>query len=118
MLMGDVRAEQFMRAMDPEILESLTPDQESAIRAAANRPPWDKHPIDLRVSLPTPFGRWYMTLVAGPERRNAARLKQERENHPLATPRNLALIGALIGTFAGLLAVLVFQILAGGAVQS
>ena len=110
MLMGDVRAEQLMREIDPEIVKSFTPAQDSAIRAAANRNPWNQHPVDLRVSLPLPFGRWYITLVAGPEKRSLARIRQERRKHPLATPRNLALLGATLG----LMALGVVQLLAQG----
>jgi len=47
------------------------------------------HPINLRATLPLPFGRWYVTLVAGPERRSKTRLVQEREKHPLETIPNL-----------------------------
>ncbi len=50
---------------------------------------WGRHPLNLRVSLPLPFGRWYVTLVAGRERRGKDRLVEEREKHPLETAPNL-----------------------------
>lgn len=51
---------------------------------------WIAHPVDIRVSLPLPFGRYYLTLVAGPERRAEPRLTAERERHPLTTFGNFA----------------------------
>lgn len=50
---------------------------------------WGQHPINLRVTLPIPFRRWYVTLVAGPERRSNERLISERKKHPLETLPNL-----------------------------
>ncbi|MGI9510437.1 MAG: hypothetical protein ACR2QJ_13950 [Geminicoccaceae bacterium] len=50
---------------------------------------WGHHPINLRASLPTPFGRWYVTLVAGRERRRKERLIEDRKRHPLTTRPNL-----------------------------
>ena len=43
-----------------------------------NRRPWSgDHIIDLRASVPLPGGRWYVTVLAGRERRSADRLAQE-----------------------------------------
>lgn len=39
------------------------------------------HVIDLRASVPLPWGRYYLTILAGPERRNAARLIAEKQTH-------------------------------------
>jgi hypothetical protein len=87
MLMADVHAEQLMRSIEPDIRHSLSPAQEAAIRAAATRNPWVDHPVDLRLSLPLPFGRIYLTLLAGRERRSAARRRSER--HPLDSLGNV-----------------------------
>ncbi len=51
MLMGQVRAEGLLRA------------QEGAIRAAVRQDVWKRHPVDIRMALPTPFGRFYLALV-------------------------------------------------------
>lgn len=48
-----------------------------------------QHPLNLRLTLPSPFGRWYVTLVAGRERRGRERLVSERRKHPLDTLPNL-----------------------------
>jgi hypothetical protein len=50
---------------------------------------WMAHPVDIRLSLPLPFGRYYLTLVAGPERRSRRRLADDRQRRPLATLGNL-----------------------------
>lgn len=92
MLMGEVRAEQFMSVLAPEVRETLSSEQERAIRAAAESNTWNTHPVDLRLSLPTPFGRYYMALVAGPERRSAARRAMDRKRHALLKPGNMVLM--------------------------
>ena len=51
---------------------------------------WDRHPVNLRFSIPLPFGRYYVTLVAGKERRSAERRAGERRKQPLLTFGNLA----------------------------
>ena len=82
MLMGEVRAENLLRAMGPAVRAGLTAEQETAIRAAARQDTWQRHPFDIRLSLPTPFGRIYLALIAGRERRSTSRLAVERA--PLA----------------------------------
>ena len=39
------------------------------------------HRVDLRASVPLPGGRWYVTILAGPERRSADRLREEGQTH-------------------------------------
>ncbi len=104
MLMGEVRAEGLLRAIDPVVRAGLSLKQEDAIRAAARQDAWKGHRVDIRLALPTPFGRFYLALVGGREHRSAARLATERHHHPLASAGNLALLGALIAlpTLAGL----------------
>ena len=63
---------------------------------------WAHHPINLRVSLPTPFGRWYVTLVAGRERRRKERLIEDRKRHTLVTRPNLMFLlstGIVVAAF-------------------
>lgn len=58
------------------------------------------HPINLRLSIPLPFTRVYLTVVAGPERRSAARRAQDRLAHPRGRAGNLlfvAGVGAMVG---------------------
>ena len=61
------------------------------------------HSIDYRVSLPTVFfGSWYVVLLAGPERRNRERLKNEGQTS--LSRRFVAVTTALLAVlfFAGI----------------
>ncbi len=77
-------------------------DLEAALRATAGDQPWSSgHPVNLRLTVPVPLvGRWYLTVVAGKERRSRARLTAERRKHPLRTLGNVAFafaFGSVIG---------------------
>jgi len=77
--------------------------------ASSPNPDWDgSHPIDLRITIPFPFGRYYVTIVAGKERRSAARLQRERRKHPLVTAGNVAFL-LLLGSITGLAALAAIQ---------
>ena len=63
--------------------------------------------INLRLSLPLLFGRYYLTIAVGKERRSAERRAQERQKHPLVTAGNLAALGVLASIlFLGTLALM------------
>ena len=96
MLMGEVRAEGLLRAIDPVVRAGLSLKQEQAIRAAARQDSWKGHPVDIRLALPTPFGRFYLALVGGREHRSTPRLATKRNRHPLASAGHLAMVGASI----------------------
>ena len=112
MLMGEVRAEQLMRSIAPTVREGFSQEQESAIREAIRRGDWDNHPVDLRFAIPTPFGRYYATFIAGPERRNAARRAADRNRRPLVTMGNIVFF-ATATVFSGLCAIGVLSLAAG-----
>ncbi len=112
MLMGEVRAERLLRAIDPVVRGSLSAEQEAAIRNAARQDTWKEHPVDIRLSLPSPFGRLYLTLVAGRERRSNARLVVERARHPLGGLGNLIAIAG-IGAIVALAGVAIFLLASG-----
>ena len=90
MLMSEVRAERLLRAIDPEIRHSLSPEQEAAIRTAAGRNPWQGHLVDIRLSVPIPGLQCYLTMVAGREKRSLARRRQDRTLHPIVSLGNIA----------------------------
>lgn len=46
---------------------------------------WSGHPINLRLSVPFLHTRFYLTIVAGRERRPEDRRQQERSAHPVVT---------------------------------
>ncbi len=71
----------------------------SANQAETDRA-WGRHPINIRVSIPLISGRWFFTLIGGPERRDDERRAEERKKHPLVTLGNavfLFIFGAVIG---------------------
>ena len=80
------------------IFTGLTAEQKGAIAEAAGEAPWRRHPVDIRLTLRLPRGPFYLTLVAGRERRSEARLKVERGVNPLRTAWNMIFIisGALV----------------------
>ena len=58
------------------------------------------------MSMPFGFGRWYFTLVGGPERRGRERREVERRQHPLFTLGNslfLFAVGSVIGVAVAVL---------------
>ncbi len=115
MVIGEVRAERLMRWIEPRIRETLTPEQEAAIRAAAERNPWQGHPVDIRFTLPLLFGRYYVTLVAGRERRSSSRLAAERQAHPLILMGNVMFIaGATVFSVLAGMALIAALVLACG----
>ncbi len=83
----------------------------------AERRDWSgEHPINLRLSVPLPFFRFYVTIVAGKERRSAARRAEERRRHPILTAGNLflmtyggAILAIALGSIAMLATLLVIQ---------
>ncbi len=58
-----------------------------------------EHPLNIRVSIPLFYGRYYVTVVAGKERRARARLAKDKREHPLDTPGNVVFL-FLIGLVA------------------
>jgi hypothetical protein len=71
-------------------------------RKAPGGVPWESdHPVNLRLSIPLPFGRYYLTIVGGKERRSAERLVQEKLKHPVVRKGNIIFL-AVLGTMLGL----------------
>ena len=104
MLMAEARAEQLLRNIDDGVRQGLTGEQLAAIRAAAQTTRWSHgHPVDLRVTLPTPFGGFFMALVAGREQRHPIRRTRDRAFASPISWGNLLFCAGFIGVagFAG-----------------
>lgn len=54
------------------------------------------HSLNIRISIPLGVGRYYITLVAGKERRARARLALDRRQHPLDTPGNVLFLAFVV----------------------
>ena len=96
--------------LEQETREELSDNSSASTRKAPGGEPWgNDHPVNLRFSIPLPFGRYYVTLVAGKERRGADRLASERRKHPLLTFGNVAVFFGL-GCVCGLALLALFQL--------
>lgn len=86
---------------EPEIRNRRTPG--SAL--------WEgDHPINLRLSIPLLFKRYYVTIVAGEERRSPERRLAERQKHPIKTTGNVIAL-FISGIIVGLAALGALQLL-------
>ena len=86
------------------VLPETIGDAEGGVREAQTSHrdrSWGHHPIDIRVSVPLPFRRYYVTLVAGPERRSPERREIERKRRPPISFRNILFL-IIFGTLCGL----------------
>ncbi len=112
MLMGAARAENVLRVLDPSVRESLSLEQESAIRSAVRQDSWDGHAVDIRLSFPFFSHGIYIALLAGREQRSLARRLVERAQYPVGRLANIIVMIALMATF-GLAAVAVALLVMG-----
>jgi hypothetical protein len=78
-------------------------------RASPGERAWPgSHPINVRLSIPLFVNRYYLTIVAGRERRSPERLVAERRKHPLKTLGNVV-FAFIVGTIIGLALLTMFQ---------
>ncbi len=92
--------------MPKDVGNSLTELQLTMIERALDSGRWQAHPVDLRLSIPLLWRRFYLVLLAGPERRSAERRRDERFHRPLRAVANvvvfavflLLLVPAAVGT--------------------
>jgi len=104
----------FWSGLDPEIAKSLSGEQKQAISEAVRQHSAADMPADIRLS----FGRYFLVLMCGKERRSRERLRAERKARPVFTRRNLPLLIAFWGavtyttvTAFGMIVKLIFQII-------
>lgn len=98
--------ERLLGPMVRDVANSFTEAQlqelERVLGASSSR----RLPIDIRITLPALRRRYFVTILAGPERRSAERLKQERAKHRLWTVWNVCcfvfLLVLFVPTFIGL----------------
>ncbi len=96
--------------LEQETREGLSDTSSASTRNAPGGEPWgNAHPVNIRLSIPLLFGRYYVTLVAGKERRSGERQVSERKKHPLMKLGNIVVMAAC-GTICGLVALSMFQL--------
>jgi hypothetical protein len=86
--------EQFLAHVPPQTAETFTVAQVKALKQACSQLNWKKHPVDMRLSVPVLFNRFYLVILAGPERRSQQRLQTESRKHPIWTTTNTIAIAA------------------------
>ena len=86
--------------MDTNATESAPMPNAGRRQDGASRE-WSGHPVNIRLTIPLPFRSFYITIVAGPERRSKERRVSERKKHPLITAGNV-LVYMMIGGVCGL----------------
>ena len=99
---GDRRP--LARDIDPTASQPGDPAAADAASVVRSGDWQSSHPVNLRISVPTPVGSYYVTLVAGKERRSPERRAAERRKHRFVTLGNLTVlfaVGCCLG-FAGL----------------
>ena len=61
--------------MPEDVASSFTELQLTMIEHALEGGKWHNHPVDIRLSIPVPWRRFYLVLLAGRERRSRERRK-------------------------------------------
>jgi len=106
MMMDDVRGEVVLRRLPPDILQSLSGEQLSAIRHAASSARARRHPIDARFGLRLPLlGHSYLVVLVGKDMRSPKRRAADRQLRP--TDRMSHFVLALLGVSAFVVAALI-----------
>lgn len=100
---------QLLANVPPQVRDSFTQEQRTALVDAARRCGWGRHQTDIRLSIPLLFRRYYLVLLAGEERRSAARRSEDRDVHPVMTGGNLLFLGAAV-TLATILGSLIWTV--------
>lgn len=98
-------ADQFLASIPGDVAATFSADQLGAIAGVLRQRAWRRPRVNVRVSLPLLSRRYFLTLVAGIDKRSAARRAGERAIHPLRTLGNLLFMGALLAALYGALAI-------------
>ncbi len=78
--------------MPEEVASSFTELQIEMIEHTLEGGKWPDHPVDVRLSIPVLWRRFYFLLLAGPERRSAERRKYERARRPVRAIADMILV--------------------------
>jgi len=81
--------------ISPDVRESFSEEQNEALRDAFKPATWRRQGVDIRLSIPLFPSRYFVTIVAGRDRRHSRRRKAERIFHPLSSIGNTIFMGAI-----------------------
>ena len=98
-------ADQFLASMPGDVAATFSADQHHAIAGVLRQRAWRRPRVNIRGSLPLLSRRYFLTLVAGIDKRSAARRAKERSIHPLRTLGNLLFMGTVLVALYGALAI-------------
>jgi len=85
---GTIR-DNLLGPMNQEIARSFTETQLRELERVLTAPASRRLPIDVRLTVPFFWRRYFINFLAGPEQRSAERLKEERARHTLWTFANV-----------------------------
>ncbi|MCR6629489.1 MAG: hypothetical protein NVV74_05190 [Magnetospirillum sp.] len=108
---NDGALETLLDRIPPEVAETFTPTQRAALWNAVKPVSWRRHPVNIRLSFPIIGGRYFLTVVGGPEKRSSERRVRERTMFPLRTAGNILFLLGLGGAFylAAVLGIVLFS---------
>ncbi len=86
-----------LNRMPNHVVDSFTELQLDAMRQAIAQP--RKHSVDLRCSIPLIAQRFYVVILAGPERRSQERLRREKKERRTWTVGNFVFLAAMAASF-------------------
>jgi hypothetical protein len=89
------RVGRLLESLPSDVRDSFTESQRDALGEAMSSRTWRRQSVDIRLSLPFFSQGYFLTIVAGRERRPAPRRKAERVFHPLGTVGNTLFMGAI-----------------------
>jgi hypothetical protein len=93
--------DRFFDRLPSHVHAGLTAEQRAAIAIALRERQGAAPPVNIRLSLPFPKGRLFLTVVAGRDRRGGKRRTEERRRNPLKTLGNfLFVIAAAVMFYA------------------
>lgn len=96
---SDGALEMLLDRIPPEVAETFTPAQRAALWSAVKPVTWRRHPVNIRLSFPIVGGRFFITVVGGPEKRAVERRQRERHMFPLRTLGNILFLLGVGGAF-------------------
>ncbi|WP_375206340.1 hypothetical protein [Hyphococcus sp.] len=85
---GEEEISWFWEGMEADVRATLTAEQRIAIEKAMAKSGKKSGPADIRLHL----GDYFIRIVAGKERRNKKRLKQDLKNNPLFAWKNVPIL--------------------------
>ena len=93
---------QYLSRVPSHIKDSLDDEQLTALAdiAAAMRAAWaNRHRVDIRMSVPLLFSRYYLTVLSGPDGRGRQRRNEDGKSGPFRRLANVAFIGIVAAGF-------------------